>query len=145
VSDPLGGVRQHRAGLRAAIGQVESSLASPAPGRAAAWSKELGQQLDELSAALDTHIALTEGPDGLLADIVEAAPRLTNRVDVTRKDHTRLRSQLDAIVSSLPIEQSGVAEVREQVVQLLTGMVRHRQAGADLIYEAYNVDIEAGD
>jgi hypothetical protein len=145
VSDPLGGVREHRAGLRAAIGQVESSLASPAPGRAAAWSQELGQQLGELSAAFDVHVALTEGPDGLLADIVEAAPRLANRVAVTRRDHVRLREQLDGILSSLPVDEGGVAETREQVVELLTAMVRHRQAGADLVYEAYNVDIEAGD
>jgi hypothetical protein len=145
VSDQLGDVRDHRAGLRAAIGQVERSLASPAPGRVAAWSEELRQQLEALSAALAQHVMITEGPDGLLADIVEAAPRLAHRVDVTRQDHRRLREQVDAVLTSLPVEQPAVAELREEVVQLLTGLVRHRQAGADLVYEAYNVDIEAAD
>jgi len=145
VSDSLGRLRDHRAGLRAAIGEVESSLASPAPGRVAAWSSELGQQLEALSAALDQHVALTEGPDGLLADIVEAAPRLARRVDLTRQDHTRLRKQLDAIRAALPAGETGVGELRDQVVELLTSLIRHRQAGADLVYEAYNVDIEAAD
>jgi hypothetical protein len=110
-----------------------------------AWSTELRQQLDALSSALDQHVTMTEGPDGLLADIVVAAPRLAHRVDVTRKDHLRLRSQLDTVLDSLPADESGVAEVRDQVVELLTSLVRHRQAGADLVYEAYNVDIEAAD
>jgi hypothetical protein len=145
MSDPLGQVREHRAGLRAAIGQVESSLASPAPGRVAAWSTELRRQLDALSSAFEQHVTMTEGPDGLLEDIVVAAPRLAHRVDVTRKDHTRLRSQLDAVLASLPADESRVAQLRNQVVDLLTSLVRHRQAGADLVYEAYNVDIEAAD
>jgi Hemerythrin HHE cation binding domain len=145
MSDPLDQVRDRRAGLRAAIGQVERSLASPAPGRAVAWSKDLAEQLDSLSAALDQHILLTEAPDGLLADIVEAAPRLTYQVEVARRDHRRLRRQLNAVLAALPTEDAGVSKVRADVVTMLTGLVRHRQSGADLVYEAYNVDIEAAD
>jgi hypothetical protein len=74
MSDPLDRARSHRAGLRAAIGAVERSLASPAPGRAAAWSSELRKQLGVLSAALDQHVTITEGEDGLLADIIQTDP-----------------------------------------------------------------------
>jgi hypothetical protein len=109
------------------------------------WSKELGEQLEVLSAVLDQHVTLTESPDGLLADIMEAAPRLAYRVELTRRDHRRLREQLDEILASLPIDETGVAQLRDDVVNVLTGLVRHRQAGADLVYEAYNVDIEAAD
>jgi ABC-type transporter Mla subunit MlaD len=105
----------------------------------------LRQQLDALSSAFDQHVTMTEGTDGLLEDIVVAAPRLAHRADATRKDHSRLRSQLDAVLASLPADDSRVAQLRDQVVELLTGLVRHRQAGADLVYEAYNVDIEAAD
>jgi hypothetical protein len=145
MSDPLDQVRDRRAGLRAAIGMVERSLASPAPGRAIAWSKELAEQLDTLSEALEQHVTLTEAPDGLLSDIVEAAPRLAHQVEVARRDHRRLRRQLNAVLAALPAEETGVPKVREGVVTILTGLVRHRQAGADLVYEAYNVDIEAAD
>ncbi len=33
------------------------------------------------------------------------------------------------------------AAIREQALQLLTAIVRHRQLGADLLYEAYDVDV----
>ena len=38
-----------------------------------------------------------------------------------------------------------VKDVREEALGLLQAIARHRQRGADLIYEAYSVDIEAGD
>jgi hemerythrin HHE cation binding domain-containing protein len=145
VSDPLDQVRLHRAGLRAAINQVEHSLARPAPDRVADWCKELGIALDGLSAALSRHVTATEAPDGLLADVMQAAPRLAHRIDVIRGDHERLREQLDAVLARIPVDETGVAELREQVDELLTGLSRHRQAGADLVYAAYQVDIEASD
>ena len=145
MTDRLHQIHDRRAGLRAAIGQVERSLASPAPGRAVVWSRELGEQLEGLSEALDQHVTLTEGPDGLLTDIIEVAPRLANRVNTTRQDHLRLRQHLDSILAQLPAGADAVAGIRDQVVALLTSLVRHRQAGADLVYEAYNVDVEAGD
>jgi len=105
----------------------------------------LREQLDLLSSALDHHVTMTEGPDGLLADVMAAAPRLAHKVDGVRKDHTRIRSQVDAVMACLPAEESRAAPVRDQIVDLLTNLTRHRQSGADLIYEAYSVDIEAAD
>ena len=40
---------------------------------------------------------------------------------------------------------SQVQDVREEALGLLQAIARHRQRGADLIYEAYSVDIEGGD
>jgi hypothetical protein len=137
--------REHRAGLRTAIGLVESALASPAPGRAKAWSEDLRQQLEELSVALEQHIVTTESSTGLLADIETIAPRLAHRVEVTRRDHVRLRAELTNVLVSLPADDDRIVAVRDRVVDVLTGLVRHRQAGADLVYEAYNVEIEGGD
>ena len=145
MTDPLERARAHRAGLRAAIGRVERSLSTPAPGRADVWAKELQAELNGLSEALEQHIALTEADDGLLADIIEAAPRLAHRVDVTRNDHLHLRDRLRAALESLDGGEEGVANARDRTVELLTALVRHRHLGADLVYEAYNVDIEAAD
>jgi hypothetical protein len=98
-----------------------------------------------MSAALDQHIVVTEDKDGLLADILEAAPRLANLIDHARSDHRRLRAQLDAVLLSLPVDTAGIARVRAEVTGLLGALVRHRQTGADLVYEAYQVDIDAAD
>jgi hypothetical protein len=148
MSEWLERAREHRAGLRSAIGRVERALSGPAGGdRAAAWSKELGEELTDLSAALDLHVVTTEAPDGLLADIVMAAPRLAHRVELTKADHVSLRRLLADAFASLDGASSdgGVSEARDRVVDLLTALVRHRHLGADLVYEAYNVDIEASD
>jgi len=148
MSENLEQARKHRAGMRTAIGLVERSLSTAAHGRVAAWSKDLRDELTALSDALDQHIELTEASDGLLADIASAAPRLTHRVEKAREDHVVLRAAVaKAIEALLPGDggDAGVAPARDRVVELLTALVRHRHLGADLVYEAYNVDIEAAD
>ena len=147
MSDRIEEARQHRAGLRAAVGAVESALSSAGRGRVKAWSTELRDELAALGDALETHIATTEAPDGLLADIAAAVPRLAHRVEKTRADHVVLRDALQAAVDALPDgdDDDAVAGARTKVVELLTAVVHHRHLGADLVYEAYNVDIEAVD
>jgi hypothetical protein len=148
MSENLEQARKRRAGLRTAIGLVERSLSTAAHGRVAAWSKDLRDELTALSDALDQHVELTEASDGLLADIAAAAPRLTHRVDKAREDHVVLRAAVAKAIEALPPGDggdAGVAQARDRVVELLTALVRHRHLGADLVYEAYNVDIEAAD
>jgi len=146
MSDAIERARERRAGLRAAMGDVEKSLASPAAGRIHAWAKFLRDDLEKLSAALDLHIAATEAPGGLLDDIVAIAPRLANAVNQARLDHQQLRYRLDAAMHSLPTDSDSEAKAaRNHVVEVLAGLVRHRHFGADLVYEAFNVDIEAAD
>ena len=47
-----------------------------------------------------------------------------------------------ATISDRDVEDHG-HEVRNQALDLMTALMRHRQRGADLIYEAYQVDIGA--
>ena len=147
MSDRIEEARQHRAGLRAAVGSVESALSSAARGRVKAWSTDLRDELATMAEALEQHIEATEAPDGLLADITAAVPRLAKRVERTRADHTVLRDALRAAVEALPDgdDEDAIPAARDRVVELLTAVVHHRHLGADLVYEAYNVDIEAVD
>ena len=147
MSDRIEQARQHRAGLRAAVGTVERSLSSAARGRVKAWSTDLRDELATLSEALEQHIEITESPDGLLADIASAVPRLAHRVEKTRADHVHLREAVQAAVDALPDgdDEAAIQGARDRVVELLTAIVHHRHLGADLVYEAYNVDIEALD
>jgi len=144
VSDSLDRARERRASLRSAMGSVESMLAAPTPSREGLWRKELGEALVTLQDALGWHIAATEGPDGLLEEIMAAEPRLAHKVNRARTDHERLRTEVERAIVATEAA-TGVDALREQVVSLLGNLVRHRQLGSDLVYEAYNVDIEAGD
>ncbi|MCU1377581.1 MAG: hypothetical protein JWN29_564 [Acidimicrobiales bacterium] len=145
MDDHLHEARQQRAGLRAAVGRVERSLATPAVGRMADWAKELGAELDVMGDALQLHITVTEADDGLLHDIVQHAPRLAHRVDRVREDHALLRRHLERARDALPRRDGDVAAARDLTIDLLTAVIRHRHMGADLVYEAYNVDLEAAD
>jgi hypothetical protein len=145
MRDRLNQARTHRAGIREAIGRVERSLASPAASRYEPWAKELADELDDLDAALELHIATTEAPGGLLDDILHETPRLAHRVSVLRQDHVELRELLRRAREALPRSAEDVSAAREHVLALLQAVSRHRHLGADLVYEAYHVDMEGGD
>jgi hypothetical protein len=129
------------------MGDVESALGAPAPGREGAWRRDLGVKLAALSEALEWHIAGTEGDGGLLAEIAASAPRLTHRLDRARTDHGRLHSDLSRLCAAVDAAdaEADVAVLRDDVLVLLTDLARHVQLASDLVYDAYSVDIEAAD
>lgn len=143
MSDALQQAREQRAGLRVAVGAVERAVAGPGGGRPAAWAKDLTGALDELEAALAEHVERTEQPGGALDDIAAISPALASRVDASRQEHRRIERMLGDARALLQGEATEVGRARDRVVDLLTAVVRHRQHGAELVYDAYGVDIES--
>lgn len=142
--DPgLEGLRRVRAELRDSMAALEHALAAPAPERAAVWAERVHVALVELSADVREHVALTEGPDGLHNDIVAASPRLAHAVGLLGRDHAVIGEQVENLLSQLsgasPVPE--VEVIRGLATSLLGRLVRHRQVGADLIYEAFQCDI----
>lgn len=129
--------REHRAALRDTMARLEQALARPAA--ADDWGTVVSDRLVELQRALDAHAAEVEGPDGILADLLQRAPRLSAGVDQMRSDHLHMAGSLTTLL--------GVAghleprDLRARCLELLADLVQHRQAGADLVYEAFNADI----
>jgi hypothetical protein len=141
----LDNVRGQRRSLRRALGEVEIALATPATGHESEWARGLADAIEHLSEVFDLHIEVTEGPGGLYEDVMEQAPRLANVVRRFRAEHATIRmainnekDRLDATLAGEPLE---LDHVRTRVTRLLGRMVRHRQQGAELVYEAYEVDI----
>ena len=99
--------------------------------------------LVELSADLRQHVAITEGPDGLYQDVLETAPRLAGVVDHLTGEHTVLRKAVDGLLAEVrtPEDDLDVAKLRDLGTELVATLARHRQRGADLVYEAYEFDI----
>jgi hypothetical protein len=135
-------VRTHRAELRDSIGAVDEALASPIA-RGGAWRERVRAALAELSHDFEEHVALTEGPGGLYERMRGGDPRLTGQVMRLTRDHERYREDIRAYLAVL--EHGGtMADLpvfREEVTTLIGQLVRHRQKGADLVYEAYQVDL----
>jgi Ala-tRNA(Pro) deacylase len=107
------------------------------------WRKRLRRELIKLARAADDHVAETEAPNGLLAEIVEEAPRLWREADGLRAEHVMLVRECARVLSQ--VEGSGSPlSLRRQVNTLLGQFERHRYQGADLVYEAFDVDIGGG-
>jgi hypothetical protein len=126
---------------------LEKIVAGPAS--AEDWLDQVETGLSDLRQALDAHIAEVEGPDGLLAEIVELAPRLSAQTDQLREDHMELLGawlRAEATVRAARSNGNDLrALIRRRVVNLIERLTLHRQAGSDLVFEAYNVDIAASD
>jgi hypothetical protein len=147
-SDPgLDAVRARRLSLRAAMSSLEGALAVPASGRVALWSAGVLAALESLSARMKDHIAATEGPSGFHGEVLAAAPRLSHSVDVSVAEHATIMGLLDALIRDTPLAQTddAVDSVRECGTSLLGLLSRHRQRGADMIYEAYESDLGGQD
>ena len=136
-------VRRQRAELRESIGALEQALAAPAPGRRVAWCERVHVALVELSADLREHVDLTMGADGLYSGVVASAPRLSHAVARLADEQAQTVRFLEALLGSLDRPGAAVPpdRVRQLGTVLLGRLIRLRQRGADLVYEAYDTDI----
>lgn len=139
----LGEVRRQRAELRAAMGDLEQALAGPAPGNHRLWAESVRDATVEVSEAFSEHVAVTEGTDGLYEDLLQAAPRLSGDVARLVDEHKLIAVRVDGLLSNLAGVRGGddVARVRDLGTALLDTLIRHRQRGSDLIYEAYEAEL----
>jgi hypothetical protein len=140
---------RRREALRVAMTDLEGAIAKPVPGRAKEWGAAVSEALGGIGAALREHVDANECDDGLFDQVIETQPRLTHIVARLRQDHVDMAASVVAMLRELhdaPTDDEAAAEkVREEAVALLTQLVRHRHAGADLLYAAYSVDISAAD
>jgi hypothetical protein len=135
-------LRRRRVDLRESISALERALAAPAPGRPGGWAQQVRVALAELSADFREHIEITEGPSGLYHGLLGTAPRLSNAVARLAREHAQICGLIDDLLARVSGPDIGdVDAVRDLGMALLASLVRHRQRGSDLVYEAYAVDI----
>ena len=125
--------------LGEAAQRLEKAIAGPAND---VWRKQVDQDLEGLRITLIDHIRVTEGDEGLLAQVVEDAPRLVPDVEAITAEHAELCEAVDVAKDLVDRDAEDDAhEIRAAVVDLITALYAHRQRGADLVFDAYNVDI----
>jgi predicted nuclease with TOPRIM domain len=142
--DDLGEIRQRREAVVGAAAALEAALATPATDPR--WTEGLGNALEHLRATLDEHVTATEAPGGMIDQLRARAPRLSNRIDRLVDEHSTITADVQRLLEHLehaPTERTATdtAAIREQTLELLGEIVRHRHLGADLLYEAYDVDV----
>lgn len=139
--DQLADIGRQRSQMGLAMQQVE--LAASAPIGKPSWISDLQQSLRQLEASLSQHMVEVQSPRGLYDNIVEQAPRLQRAVEAIREEHHGLiisvRQTLE--LASSADESTDRNSLRDKAIAVLVAVVRHRQRGADLIYDAYDIDI----
>ena len=146
VTEPkqLREVRDRRRGLRRTMTEVEEAISAALSGRPADWRATLEPRIGALRDAWSSHIAGTEGPAGLWEQVRTDAPRLDGHLRRLGREHQALAAEIAAVGEELAAagdDENELARVREHTVAVLGRLSHHRQQGADLIYEAYTVDV----
>jgi hypothetical protein len=143
----LDAVRARRAELRETLNLLEAALAAPARGREMIWGEAVHATLVMIADDFGAHVEVTEGPGGLHEAILAGAVRLANAVDALTGEHGQIAAEISELVadSAAPVGPGDMDDLRERATRLLGHLVRHRQRGADLIYEAYATDVGGGD
>ena len=111
-SSPFVVARHRRAELLAAIQALECALA--APSAEPGWAEHLDDQVEVLRHSFAEHDDATVSIDALAKLVADAPPDM---------------------------DPAWVDLIRDEATELLARLVRHRQRGADLVFEAYQRDI----
>ena len=136
-------LRRRRAELRESMSALEDALAAPASADQARWAQRVHVSLVELSGDFREHIDITEAPGGLYHDLLRTSPRLSGAVNGLIREHVMISGQVEHLLGQVtaPDHIEDVDRVRDLGTALLGRLVRHRQRGSDLVYEAYEFDI----
>jgi hypothetical protein len=142
VTPTLDEVVRRRADLYQAILGLERAAARPAVAREDEWVEGILEALIEREHEISDHIDVTERPDGLYDEIVEAAPRLSRSVQSLREEHPDMQAAAAGLRSMLEerADTISVDDARDEIAHVLGRLVKHRQHGADLLWEAYSLD-----
>ncbi len=138
--DLIAEARERRQPLHDAAEALEMAAAGPI-GAGAAWRERIAEQLAKVAEALASHVEKTEGHDGLYRELTVIAPRISNDIRLLTTDHAVIKGLIEEVSIALEGEDTDPDHIREHVTQLLGRITRHRQKGADMVYEAYQVDI----
>jgi hypothetical protein len=150
IAPELADVRVRRAGLKTVMSDLEIALAAPAPHRVE-WIMGVRGALHALHEMWTRHIVETEAPGAFLDELVSDAPRLSMPASHLRREHSEVLAEIahgEKRLAAPPALDDDYAEwveeTRVELTKLLAALAGHRQRGADLVYEAYDVDIGGG-
>lgn len=132
-----------------ALQQLESALSAPTPGRELPWRRQVQVTLEALAAKLDQQARGDSEGASLLSEVALEEPRLAARVAGLRAEHDDLRHAVDSLQSQLRdlVDEASVdtADLRDRLAGVARRLRQHRAREADLIYEAVNINLGAGD
>jgi Ala-tRNA(Pro) deacylase len=125
--------------LKGRVNAVGRAVGAPV-GAGRRWIVRVRRELAALASALDEHIDETERPDGVFGEILSVAPRRARDIEQLTREHVALRAECSRL-EALAEGGAGPLSLRRRVDQLLRRFEEHRHRGADLVFEAFGVDL----
>jgi len=134
---------RRRRELREALVAFEDAISSPFRD-IESWRRDVAERLEALQQAFAEHVEETERPGGLYDEMSQEASHVAARASRLRADHPSITAAL--VEGRQRLEQplgseADVDAVRDDLERLMGRIIRHRQGGADLVWEAYAIDI----
>jgi hypothetical protein len=130
--------------ILSAVHRLEAALASPAPGREPAWKQRAGAALVGVLDSLNVHRESAENEGGVIA----AAEALLGRPPAlaeARSQHVELLEDARELLGDLEGRRDDpkltCEAVRERAWRLASALRNHQALEADLILEAFDLDI----
>ncbi len=146
ITPALSEAKARRATLHDALVHLEMATSSPAAARIPEWTDGVVKELIAVRDAFDQHVIVTEKPGGLYEEIIMRAPRLDGTVRRLKDEHPEIGVKLEEQLTRFESAEVGgdgwpLDQARDDLQRFIGNVIRHRQKGADLVWEAYNVDI----
>lgn len=137
---------KRRQTLHEALVALEFAISSPAAGRIPEWTSLVTKEITSVRDAWDQHVDTTEKPGGLYEEIVATSPRLAGTIQRLHGEHPEITEAVGQMLARLEEVEIGdlpwpLDDARDDLQRFIGKVIRHRQKGADLVWEAYNVDI----
>jgi hypothetical protein len=138
--------RSDRARSLDSVHEVERRAGSPGPPRPDEWRHDLLEAVVDLSDSLHEQYLTSSGEQGLLSQVVREMPHLDRSVTELRERQSALAGRLDDLRAKLGDHTRDISidEVRHEVASLTAEMRELRAWEADVVYEAYSVDLGVG-
>jgi hypothetical protein len=135
--------REHES-IISSVHRLEAALASPAPGREAAWKQRAGAALVGVLDSLNVHRESAENKGGVIAE-AEAVLGRPPTLAEARTQHLRLLKDGSELLADLEDQHDDprltCEAVRRRAWGLASALRNHQALEADLILEAFDLDI----
>jgi chromosome segregation ATPase len=143
ATQALEAAARRRRELRDAIFELENAISSPVRD-VETWRQGVAARLAALTEAFGEHVAETEGAGGLYDEMEDIAPHVQGKARRLREEHPPLKAAIAEATARFDLaipDGTDLDALRDDVQRLMGRLVRHRQHGADLVWEAYALDI----
>ena len=143
--------RDDRARMLKAMSALEASLAAGAVTRQQDWKARVMTTLGVLEEAMKAQTRELDSGTGVLAEILDTAPRFERQVRQLRDHYSDLVRQIHSLREQFTNAGNGgsetpdVAEIRQRLAWLITAIRHFQGRESDLLQDAFSVDIGVGD